>query len=173
MKLKYRYPNALGQMEYNEVELPDDVQFYVGQDWEHNDVYEGDELFCPRNSQQFRIAVLKPMLYDKKFGWFYVDYDAAVKYSCATLVKTKQTQPTNRWRGKVLADIIKDFSFAKGTSDHPVVLDYRDKILPEKFVTGTLNIIRNDNNLDRFDCYIVDHSGGHLVDFATLERVND
>lgn len=140
--IKYRYTDAQGKQCYKKIFLPDDAALFIGKDWDGNEVFEGDKLVATMNYKNKGTALLQPML--KYEEWSKHDFESAVEYSHMVSIDKRAKAETARWYGKSLTD----------NSEIYGVLDFR----------------RNDANLDRYDCYIVDVEGPHLVDISTLRR---
>ena len=147
-KIEYRVKDAFGNYEYKSVEESGEVEFLTGYDWEGNAVYEGDELIAPFNARECKIARAVPKLVGKGEPWSQQDFKSAVEFSHLIVAESRRRLPTNLWRGRKL----------DGNKD---------------LMIGALDFRKNTANLDRFDCYLLDPQGVHLVDLATLERVPD
>lgn len=147
-KIKYRVKDAFGNYEYKSVEESGEVDFLIGYDWEGNAVYEGDELIAPFNARERKIAYVVPKLVGKGEPWSQQDFKSAIEFSHLIVAERRKRLETNLWRAQGLEG-------------------------DEGLIIGALDFRQNTANLDRFDCYLLDPQGVHLVDLATLERVPD
>lgn len=141
--IKFRYTDAQGKQCYKKIPLPDDAALFVGKDWEGNDIFEGDKLIASMNHKKKGTALLQPML--KYEEWSKHEFTSDVEYSHMVSIDKRAKAETSRWCGKSLTN--------------------NDEIY------GVLDFRRNDANLDRYDCYLVDAEGPHLVGISTLRRV--
>lgn len=122
---------------------PESVAQFVGFDADGNEIYEGDEIVQPTNIYNRYTAELSAQTVEQ--GIWRNNFENQVKaYMLVSGDKLKEHKVT-LWRGTNLAD---------GT-----------------LVTGELQIRVNEFSPDRYDCFICDQKGLHIVDLVSLERV--
>ena len=143
MELKYKYTYD-SKIVYDSIELPDYSKLFVGKDWEDNDVYEDDILVSRTNYKKVCIAKLKPKVIGREQYWSEQDFKAAVEYNHLLSQDTRKTTNTTIWQGRKLDGDL---------------------------VSGELDFRRNDFNPDKYDCFILDQNGPHLVDLESLIRI--